>query len=77
MAQMKKGDTVVVLSGDDKGKKGKILKLMPKDGLALVEGVNVRKRHRRARQEGKRGQVIDITHPIALSKLAPADRKKS
>jgi len=61
---------VTVLSGDDKGKKGKVAKVMPKRGLAVVEGVNMKKKHRRANREGKRGQVIDIALPIRVSKLA-------
>jgi large subunit ribosomal protein L24 len=70
MAHIKKGDTVRVLSGVDKGKKGKVAKMMPKRGLAVVEGVNMKKKHTRARQEGKRGQVIDVALPIRISKLA-------
>lgn len=70
MAHIKKGDTVKVLSGDDKGKKGKVAKMMPKRGLAVVEGVNIKKKHRRSGKEGKRGQVIDVALPIRISKLA-------
>ncbi|MDO8520913.1 MAG: 50S ribosomal protein L24 [bacterium] len=76
MAHIKKGDTVRVLSGNDKGKKGKVLRVMPKDGLAVVEGVNMKKKHRRARQEGKKGQVIDIALPVAISKLMFLEAKK-
>ncbi|OGZ08037.1 MAG: 50S ribosomal protein L24 [Candidatus Lloydbacteria bacterium RIFCSPHIGHO2_02_FULL_50_13] len=76
MVHIKKGDTVRVLSGDDKGKKGKVQKVMPKTGLAVVEGVNMKKKHRRARQEGKKGQVIDIALPVAISKLVFAETKK-
>lgn len=70
MAHIKKGDTVKVLSGADKGKKGKVAKMMPKRGLAIVEGVNMKKKHRRANREGKRGQVIDVALPVRISKLA-------
>lgn len=70
MAHIKKGDTVKVLSGTDKGKKGKIAKMVPKRGLAIVEGINMKKKHRRANREGKRGQVIAIALPIRISKLA-------
>ena len=65
-----------VLSGDDKGKRGKVLRLMPKEGLAVVEGVNMKKKHRRARQEGKKGQVIDIALPVNIAKLALVESKK-
>lgn len=76
MAHVKKGDTVRVLAGDDKGKKGKVLRVMPKRALAVVEGVNMKKKHRKARQEGKKGQVIDIALPVHISKLALAEAKK-
>lgn len=73
MAHIKKGDMVKVLSGDDKGKKAKVVRVMPKQDLAVVEGINMKKKHRRARREGARGQVIDISLPIRISKLALCD----
>ncbi len=72
---IKKGDTVVVLSGDDKGKKGKVAHVIMKKGTAVVDGVNMRKKHQRSRQEGKKGQTIEIAMPIRASKLAIADKK--
>lgn len=76
MSTIKKGDTVLVLSGTDKGKKGKVLRVMPKEGLAVVEGVRMTKKHVRARKEGKKGEVIEIAMPLPLSKLASADKTK-
>lgn len=73
---IKKGDNIVVLSGTEKGKKGKVARVMPKKGVAVVEGVNMRKKHQRARQEGKKGQVIEIAMPMRVSKLALADKPK-
>lgn len=73
---IKKGDEVVVLSGAEKGKKGKIAHLMPKKGTAVVEGLNMHKKHQRPRQDGKKGQVIDIAMPLHVSKLALADKPK-
>lgn len=70
MANFKKGDTVVVLAGEDKGKKGAIVRMFPKEGKALVEGVNMKKDHLRPRQQGKKGQVIDKAAPVAMSNLA-------
>lgn len=67
---IKKGDTVVVLSGNDKGKSGKVAKAFPKTGMVLVEGVGMRKKHQKARREGQKGQIIDKHHPIAASKVA-------
>ncbi|MBY0294221.1 50S ribosomal protein L24 [Patescibacteria group bacterium] len=67
---IKKGDTVVVLSGNDKGKSGKVVKAFPKTGMVLIEGVGMRKKHQKARREGQRGQIVDKHHPIAASKVA-------
>lgn len=67
---------VTVLSGDDKGKKGKVARMIPKRGLAVVEGVNMKKKHRRANREGARGQVIEIALPVRIAKLARTDEKK-
>lgn len=67
---IKKGDNVIVLSGAEKGKKGKVARMIPKKGTAVVEGINMKKKHQRPRQEGKKGQVIDIGMPIRISKLA-------
>jgi len=76
MAHIKKGDMVTVLSGDDKGKKGKVARMIPKRGLAVVEGVNMKKKHRRANREGARGQVIEIALPVRIAKLVRTDEKK-
>jgi large subunit ribosomal protein L24 len=67
---IKKGDTVVVLSGNDKGKTGKVVEAFPKTGMVLIEGVGMRKKHQKARREGQKGQIIDKHHPIAASKVA-------
>jgi len=66
---VKKGDTVVVLSGVEKGKTGKIIEAYPKTGLVLVEGVGMRKKHQRARRERQKGQIIDKHMPIRASKV--------
>jgi len=67
---IKKGDTVVVLSGTEKGKSGKVVKAFPKTGLVLVEGIGMRKKHQKARREGQKGQIVDKHFPIAASKVA-------
>lgn len=66
---VKKGDTVVVRSGVDRGKSGKVTKVMPKEGLVLVEGVGMRKKHQKPRREGQAGQIIDKQFPISASKV--------
>ena len=73
---IKKGDTVVVLSGVDKGKSGKIVEVFPRKNLVVVEGVGMKHKHQKPKREGQRGQIIDKQHPIAASKVMLADRKK-
>ena len=67
---VKKGDTVVVLSGNEKGKIGKVVETFPKRNLVLVEGVGMRKKHQRARREGQKGQIIDKHFPIHASNVS-------
>ena len=67
---VKKGDTIVVLSGKDKGKQGKVLKSDPKGGKVIVEGVNVAMKHRKPRKQGEEGGIIKVSTPIYVSKLA-------
>lgn len=67
---IKKGDTVTILSGDDKGKTGKVLKAFPAARKVLVEGINVVKKHERSRRQGQKGQVVERSLPIAASKVA-------
>ncbi len=73
---IKKGDTVVLLTGDDKGKTGKVAHVIMKKGRAVVEGLNMKKKHQKGSQEGKKGQVIDVAMPINVSNLALAGTKK-
>ncbi len=65
---IKKGDMVYVRSGDDKGKRGRVLQVFPKKNLAIVEGVNIVYKHRKPRQEGQ-SNVEETEAPIHLSKL--------
>ncbi|MWC16666.1 50S ribosomal protein L24 [Brucella melitensis] len=74
MQKIRKGDSVVVLSGKDKGRKGEVLKVMPKDEQALVSGINIVKRHQRQTQTQEAG-IISKEAPIHLSSLAIADPK--
>jgi large subunit ribosomal protein L24 len=71
-----KGDLVVVISGDDKGKRGKVLRAVPAKGRVVVEGVNIVKRHRRARQQGEESQIVEFPAPIAASKVMLIDPKE-
>ena len=70
-----KGDTVVVISGDDKGKRGKVLRAHPRKGTVVVEGVRVVKKHRKARQQGEESQIVEFPAPIPASKVMLIDPK--
>ncbi len=73
---VKKGDTVIVLSGNEKGKSGKVTRAFPKIGMVLVEGVGMRKKHQRPRRAGQKGQIIDKQFPIHASKVMLSGKKK-
>ncbi|MDK2798997.1 MAG: large subunit ribosomal protein [Clostridiales bacterium] len=66
---VKKGDTVLVLSGKDKGKKGKVLTVYPKEGKIIVEGVNMVTKHTKPRRQGQTGGIIHQEAPIYAAKV--------
>ena len=70
-----KGDTVRVMRGDDKGKEGKVLRVNPKTGRIVVEGVNIVKRHRKARSAEEQSGIIDFPAPIHHSNVMLLDPK--
>jgi large subunit ribosomal protein L24 len=74
MSNIRKGDSVVVTTGRDKGKKGSVLKVFPKENRALVQGVNVVKRHQRQTQSQQAG-IVTKESPIHLSNIAHVDPK--
>ncbi|GAA0538594.1 large subunit ribosomal protein L24 [Rhizomicrobium palustre] len=74
-AKIKKGDRVIVTTGRDKGKKGEVLKVIPKDNRAVVSGVNTAKRHTKASQRNPQGGIVNKDQPIELSNLALIDPK--
>lgn len=67
--KIKKGDNVLVISGKDRGKTGKVFRALPKESKILVEGVNLRKKHRRPRRAGEKGQIITLSAPLPLSNV--------
>ena len=73
--KIKKGDNVVVIAGKDKGKTGVIAHAYPKEDMVLIEGVNVKKRHQKARRGGAKGQVIEKAMPIHVSNTMFLDPK--
>ena len=66
---VKKNDTVVVLSGKDKGKKGKVLSVNPETRKVIVEGVSVASRHQKPRKQGEEGGIIKKETPVFASKV--------
>ena len=76
MAQkIRKGDTVVVLSGKDKGKTGEVTRAMPKDGKVIVSGVSIATRHRKPTQANPQGGLERREAAMPVSKVAIADPK--
>lgn len=69
MSRVKLGDEVVVLSGKDKGKVGRVIERVPKEDKLVVEGVNVVKRHVRARRRGQESGIIEREAPIPSCKV--------
>ena len=67
--KLKKGDNVLVLSGNDKGKTGEILEVIPKTQKVIVKGVNIRKKHVKPRKAGEEGGIIPSEFPIHSSKV--------
>ena len=74
VAKIKKGDRVIVITGRDKGKKGEVLKVLPKENRAIVSGVNTMKRHQKQSQR-QQGGIVNKDLPIHLSNLAHVDPK--
>ena len=74
-AKIKKGDSVVVRSGKDKGRTGTVLAVMPKDGKLLVQGVNVATRHRKPTQANPDGGIDRREAPMQICKVGLADPK--
>lgn len=64
-----KGDTIKIMVGKDKGKTGKILKVIPKDRRVLVEGLNLYKKHVRPKTQGEKGQTVMVPRPVNISNI--------
>jgi len=67
--KIKTGDTVLLIAGKDKGKKGKVIKIIPKERKVVVEGLNMRKKHVRARRMGEKGQIVSLPAPLDISNV--------
>jgi large subunit ribosomal protein L24 len=70
-----KGDVVRVVRGDDKGKEGRILRVFPKTGRVTIEGVNIVKRHRRARRAEEQSGILEMPAPLHASNVMLVDPK--
>lgn len=69
MSMIKKGDTVVVIAGKEKGKSGKVTEVSPKDNRVLVEGVNIVTKHQKARKQDEKSQIVKKNAPVEASNL--------
>lgn len=67
--KIKKNDTVLIIAGKDKGKQGKVLRSLPKEGKIVVEGLNLSKKHQKPRRSGEKGQIVEISRPLAVSNV--------
>lgn len=70
-----KGDTVRVMRGEDSGKEGKVIRVFPKTGRVTVEGINIVKRHRKARRAEEQSQILEMPAPIHHSNVMLLDPK--
>jgi len=65
--KIKKGDSVKILTGKDRGKTAKVLRAYPKVNLIVAEGINLKRKHVRPRSQGKKGEIVQIPAPFAVS----------
>ena len=75
--KIKKDDNVIVLTGKDKGKTGKVIKAMPKENRVVVAGVNMFKKNQRPTKQGQKGQVVERNGSINVSNVALVGEKKA
>ena len=68
--KIRKGDRVVVLQGKDRGKEGVVMRAMPKEGKVIVDGVNIAKKHQKARKATMQGGIINKDMPMEVSNVA-------
>ena len=71
-----KGDTVRVMRGEEKGREGKVLRVYPKTGRVTVEGINIVKRHRKARRAEEKSEIMEMPAPIHHSNVMLLDPKE-
>lgn len=74
---IKKGDNVIVMKGKDAGKKGKVLSVFVKENRVLVEGLNMKKRHVKAKNKSEKGQTVEVAYPVSRSNVSLLDPKSN
>lgn len=67
--KIKKGDQVQIITGKDRGKRGKVLKSIIENGKIVVEGLNIVKKHMRPKKEGEKGKIVEVSMPINVSNV--------
>jgi len=67
--KIKKGDTVLIISGKYRAKKGKVIKVLPKSNKITVQGVNLMKKHIKPKREGEKGQIVEVAAPFDASNV--------
>lgn len=67
--KIKKGDTVLIIKGKDKGRTGKVIKALPKENRIIVEGLNLVKKHLKPKRAGEKGQIVEKPAPLYISKV--------
>ena len=73
--KIKKNDNIIVITGKDKGKKGKVVRAFPKLDMVLIEGVNIKKKHQKSNKGAGKGQMVEMSHPIHVSNVKIATAK--
>jgi large subunit ribosomal protein L24 len=75
LARIRKGDSVEVRAGKEAGKRGVVREVRPRDGTAIVQDINISKRHFKPGRTARQAGIVDLEQPIHLSNLAPIDPK--
>ena len=70
--KIKKGDTIYILAGKDRGKSGKVLRITDNGERALIDGLNMYKKHSRPKRQGEKGEIVSVPRPLQISNIAVA-----
>ncbi len=67
--RIKKGDNIIMISGKEKGKRGKVIKVLPAENKAVIENINLKKKHQKPKTGGKKGEKIETPRPVSVSSV--------